>query len=446
MRRGFPGILTLFFLMLLVGVIISLPPVWARVSDAAETLRIRARNLLFPQNEVIFQPMRTVVIPPSSTPPEHTLTPSPSVVPSATTVSITLPPLPTATHTPTPLPAYVNLSGVRYETQNGKWNYCAPTNLSMLLSFWGWKGDRFVTGAYLKPWEYDLNVMPYEMVDFIESQAGLGGLVRSGGSQALLKKLIAAGFPVLVERSVYFTETTTGVQSWMGHYQVFTGYDETNQAFIAQDSYQKANLLVPYQGFESAWRAFNYTFILAYTPQEQARLTSLLGDYADAQQADQMAYQTASEEALNLAGIDRYYAWYNRGSSQVRLQDYLGAAASYDQAFLIYPTIPEAQRPWRNIWYQTGPYFAYYYAGRYQDVLNLANTTLEYIQKRSERLGIAHLVQVGPYIEETWFWRARAKAALGDSTGAAADLRTALKYHPGFQPALDELKRLGESP
>ena len=30
----------------------------------------------------------------------------------------------------------------------------------------------------------------------------------------------------------------------------------------------------------------------------------------------------------------------------------------------------------RMMWYQTGPYFAYYYSARYQDVINLANTTL----------------------------------------------------------------------
>ena len=437
------SVLVVFAVLLVVGVIISLPPVWSRVSDVADTLRIRARNLLFPQNEVVFQPIGTAQATITALVELPTLTP---LLSTATPTRGTPLPLPTPTHTPTPLPVYVNLTGVKYETQNGRWNYCAPTNLSMLLSYWGWKGDRFVTGAYLKPWEYDLNVMPYEMVDFAETQAKLGALVRPGGTQALLKRLIAAGFPVLIERSVYFTETTTGIESWMGHYQVFTGYDETKKEFIAQDSYQKANLGVPYDTFETAWRAFNYTFVLAYTADKKDALMALLGDYADAQKAEQIAYQAASQQARTLTGIDLYYAWYNRGSSQVKLQDFLGAAASFDEAFKVYPAIPEARRPWRNIWYQTGPYFAYFYAGRYQDVINLATSTLDSIQKRSERLGITHLVQVGPYIEETWYWRAKAKAVLGDVKGAVEDLRTALKYHPGFQPALDELKRLGVTP
>jgi hypothetical protein len=46
-------------------------------------------------------------------------------------------------------------------------------------------------------------------------------------------------------------------------------------------------------------------------------------------------------------------------------------------------------------------------------------------------------------IEETWVWRARARAAIGDTQGAIDDLKQALVIHPGFQPALDELANLG---
>ncbi len=60
------------------------------------------------------------------------------------------------------------------------------------------------------------------------------------------------------------------------------------------------------------------------------------------------------------------------------LQQYVDAATAYDQAFSIYDSIgkDDKQRPFRMMWYQTGPYFAYFYSGRYQDVINLANVTL----------------------------------------------------------------------
>jgi len=67
--------------------------------------------------------------------------------------------------------------------------------------------------------------------------------------------------------------------------------------------------------------------------------------------------------------------------------------------------------------------------GRYQDVINLATQTIDSVEK--------------PYIEESFYWRGRARGATGDVDGDIADQRTAVKYHAGFQPALDELSRLG---
>ncbi len=149
---------------------------------------------------------------------------------------------------------------------------------------------------------------------------------------------------------------------------------------------------------------------------------------------------------MKLSGTDQYFAWYNRGTNLVALQDYTGAAQAYDKAFELYAKLPEDRRPWRMIWHQTGPYFAYFFAGRYQDVADLATNTLDFVNKRADRLGIADRPQVGPFLEETWVWRARARLVLGNQKGAIEDLRAALKYHPGFQAAVDELKRLGINP
>lgn len=116
----------------------------------------------------------------------------------------------------------------------------------------------------------------------------------------------------------------------------------------------------------------------------------------------------------------------------MRLQDYTGAAQAYDEAFLLYPSLPENGRPWRMMWYQTGPYWAYYYTGRYQDVIDLATNTLEAMSQ--------------PFLEESYYWRALARLALGDSKGAIKDLRSSLEYHPGFEPALAQLEQLTPLP
>jgi hypothetical protein len=51
-----------------------------------------------------------------------------------------------------------------------------------------------------------------------------------------------------------------------------------------------------------------------------------------------------------------------------------------------------------------------------------------------------------PVLEESFYWRALAREALGDAEGAIKDLRSAMKQHPGFEPALMQLQQLGVTP
>jgi tetratricopeptide (TPR) repeat protein len=138
----------------------------------------------------------------------------------------------------------------------------------------------------------------------------------------------------------------------------------------------------------------------------------------------------ASNEIYGLSGIDQYFAWFNRGSSLVALQDYGGAAVAFDESFQVYAALPESDRPWRMLWYQTGPYFAYYGVGRYYDLLYLADGTLKAMQGDKN-------------LEESYYWRGMAKAALGDQAGAIEDFQTSLIYHEGFEPAIYQLNLLG---
>jgi tetratricopeptide (TPR) repeat protein len=361
--------------------------------------------------------------------PGPTVTPTPTQPPTATS---------------TPQPQAVILSGVKYEDQHNRWNYCGPANLSMALTFWGWEGDRDVVAAYVKPnpdASQDRNVMPYEMEDFVETQtSGLAAVIRPGGNLDLLKRLIAAGFPVVAEKG-YFEYDFTGKWGWMGHYQFVTGYDDGKGVLIVQDTYIKdgKDHEFPYIDFTNAWRSFNYVFLVVYPIEREAEVLSVLGDWADPAWANQHALEVARQESETLTGIDRYFAWFNRGTSHVNLQEYAEAAAAYDQAFSFYTDLPSGgdyPRPWRMMWYQTGPYWAYYYTGRYLDTIELATYTLT--KTISE-----------PVLEESFYWRGMAylaRGAEGDFDKAVEDFRACLKLHPGFSPALDQLRALGVEP
>ena len=85
-----------------------------------------------------------------------------------------------STEIPTPLPPAANAAGVKYIGQHGLFNYCAPANLAMALSPWGWEGDRMDIGSVIKPFEKDKNVMPYEMADYVQNQTNLGAWFDTG--------------------------------------------------------------------------------------------------------------------------------------------------------------------------------------------------------------------------------------------------------------------------
>jgi tetratricopeptide (TPR) repeat protein len=180
-------------------------------------------------------------------------------------------------------------------------------------------------------------------------------------------------------------------------------------------------------------RNTHYVFVVIYPPDREAEIQAILGPHTDETYNHEHTAQIAQQDIAILDGRDLFFAWFNYGTSLVNLGDYFGAAQAYDHAYqVIYPSIPSEARPWRMLWYQTGPYFAYYHTGRYQDVIELADITLINTGVRE--------------IEETWVWRGRARLAIGDQEGAIADFREALKYHPGWSEAETELRNLGIEP
>ncbi len=431
-------------LLLIVG-LYYIPPIHSRLAWRLESLRTQIKYLLNPPDEAVFQPSQQTQIDLAVTKMIQTL--QATLTPQAgTSASATLTPQPGPTLQPTvtttPLPATVMLSGVKYETQHGRLNYCGPTNFSMALTYWGWGGNRDVIGKAVMPVnEKDKNVMPYELQDYIaDNVPGMTSVVRYGGDIDLLKHMVAAGFPVVAEKGIYEVDIN-GKYSWMGHYAFVTGYDETQQEIIYQDSYETdptnpgPNRHIKYSTFIEGWRAFDYVFVIVFPVDKESQVMTLLGPYADEQWASQHALSVAQTEAQTLADIDRFFAWFNVGTSNVALLQYTDAAVAYDYAFTVYAglDVNDSVRPYRMLWYQTGPYKAYFYINRFADVINLANTTLN--DTISE-----------PVLEESLYWRGRAYYMAGKTDLAVKDYRAALKVHPKWLPATQALQDLGIQP
>ena len=431
-------------LCVLAVLLYNVPFVHSRLAWRIDNLRIRIQYAINPPERIVFLPQEQAalenqvneIVNATLTALAPTTTPTPSI-PTPIQPGPTETPLPTATPTlsPTPLSVSFRLTGVHYEDQHNRYNYCGPANLSMALTFWGWDGNRDIVGEYVKTNTDDKNVMPYELQDFVLTQTtGYSALIRYGGDIRLLKKLVAAGFPVVTEKG-YYTYDMTGRYGWLGHYQFVTGYDESKSVLVVQDTYidHGENHEFPYADFISGWRSFDYLFMVVYPIDRESQLLALLGDYTDVDWSSRRALEIATSETSSLSGVDQYFAAFNIGTSHVNLKEYVDAAYAFDYAFQLYAGLPnDDMRPFRMLWYQTGPYFSYYYSGRYQDVIDLANATFNTIGD--------------DVLEESWYWRGMGKLGMGDTQGAINDIRESVRLHPGFAAGLYQLSQLGVSP
>jgi len=393
------------------------------VAWRVDNLRVEVKRYFNPPEQVVFIPQEQVEAIVRATLTALALTPTLAPPPALTETPI---PSPLPSPTLAPIPESIALNGIRHEYQ--KFNNCAPASLSMVLSYWGWQGDQFQTRAYLRP-SYEIddkNVNPFEIVNFVEKNTQFKAVWRIGGNLERLKRLLAAGFPVLIEKGLLDPHD----HAWLGHYQIISGYNDAKSNFLVYDSYEgpPQAYAVPYDVIGQFWRHFNFVYVVIYPPERAAEVQSILGSDNDPQQNFRSAAELALQEANSLNGREQFFAWFNRGTNLVYLQDYANAAQAYDTAFVLYATLPESERPWRLLWYQDGPYAAYYYSGRYQDVINLAHATLLNVDK--------------PVLEETYYWRGMAKEALGDRTGVVEDLQRAYTLNPNSTPAGEELQRI----
>jgi hypothetical protein len=352
----------------------------------------------------------TPVVEPTDAPP--TATPAPT---EAALVPI-LPPDSVSSSIPL-RPASARLFSFRHIRQT--WNNCGPANITMALSYYGWPDGQETAAAFLKPDREDKNVNPGEMVAFVNERTGVRAVTRIGGDLDLLRDLLANEFPVIIETG-YMPEG----YDWLGHYQTVVGYDDLGQVFFLYDSFLGAGqngegIAETYTDLDMNWQAFNRTFIVIFRQEDEQRVAAILGERADPTRAAELALEVGQEEA-RLNPQDPF-AWFNMGTAYTRLGRYDDAAIAYDQSRRV------GTLPWRMLWYQFGPYEAYFNVGRHDDVLALVNSNLN---------------NGGEFVEETYYWQGRVLAELGQSRDAAAAFRLALTRNPSYvaaQRALSEL-------
>jgi tetratricopeptide (TPR) repeat protein len=319
------------------------------------------------------------------------------------------------------LPEFVNLDSPAWEKQTP--NNCGPATLSLYLKTHNWGGNQTDISDLLKPETGDRNVNVEELTYFVRTQVGwLNAEYRVAGDIEILKKFLAAGLPVMIEEGDLLDEGYwPNDDRWAGHYLLLTGYDDASQSFIAQDTFRNPDLDVSYQSILKNWQAFNYVYLLVFRPDQTELVESILEEHWDPEVNRQFALELAKSQTET--DPQNAFAWFNLGSNLVYFERYQEAAQAYDTARKI-------GLPQRMLRYQFGPFFAYFFGGRNDDLLVLT----EYALQRT------------PNSEETLLWRGWGKYRSGDTPAAIGDFQAALQENPFYQDAKYALDYVAANP
>lgn len=403
--------------LLIVGVLLyQVPGINTRLNWRMDIARTYIRNVINPVGQMptpLPQPVAAVTLVPTPTPTEQ---------PTQQNIATDSPgPTPTQTPTPTALPQSVNLGSPSWEKQTP--NNCGPATLSLYLRSHNWEGRQEDISGLLKPLTADRNVNVDELIYFVRTQAGwLNAEFRVGGDIKLMKSFLAAGLPVVIEEGELLDgQYWPNDDQWAGHYLLLTGYDDATQTFIAQDTFRSPDRNVPYESVSENWQAFNYVYLLVFRPDQTELVKSILGEDWDVDTNRQKALDLAQSQTVQ--DPDDAFAWFNLGSNQVYFERYSEAAQAYD-------TARQIGLPQRMMRYQFGPYFAYFFSGRNDDLLVLADYAL----------------QRTPNSEESLLWRGWGKYRAGETSEAMQDFQTALEMNPYYQDAQYALDYVIENP
>jgi len=290
-------------------------------------------------------------------------------------------------------------------------NNCGPTTTVIAMSNYGVMRTQTDAVNVLKPNPKDVNVSPYEVVNYIKSQ-GLDAQVRVNGSIEMLTWLLSNDIPVMVEQWMLD-------DGGMGHYRLVTGYNLDTQTVTFDDSFYGPDQRWSIGDFTARWTEFNpnHFFIPVYRPEQESLVRALLGpDASDAQMwvRAEGAMRSNLEAFPNDARV-----WFALGDALLNQNRTEEALQAYEKAYTL-------GLPFRYYWYQFGHFEALAKLGRWQRLYQLTGPVLE----------------KAPVHEEMFYYRALALKGMGDTNGALAAIKQSVSANPHFARAQSTLQAM----
>ncbi len=310
-------------------------------------------------------------------------------------------------------PSVVELSPPPYEAQT--FNNCGPASLSMVLNYYKKNTNQIELGNMMRPFNNswggidDKSVFPEEIVQYAQKY-DLLAVHRPNGSIEKMKQLVSQNIPVIVR-------TWLNTREDIGHYRIVRGYNDERKTILQDDSYQGPDITYEYNTFEELWQPFNYSYIVIYPKEKKEVVEAILGQDLNEKNAwENVLKRSATEQN---AQYNKTYIQYNQAVAYYYIGD-------YSKSIQIFEKI-ESQLPWRMLWYQPEPIYAYQRLKNQERVMYLTNSILF-----NGNLAFSELYQA----------RGEVYLALGNKDFARQEFENALNYNTNYESAQRALQYL----
>ena len=147
-------------------------------------------------------------------------------------------------------------------------NNCGPSSVASLLAYWHVYRSEAQVASVLRADNAYWGMSPVDLPVYARS-LGLRALVGYGGSERLVKLLIANGFPVIASQYVSSSDA-------IRHYRPIESYNDATGTFVSADPYLGAGHVIFYSEFNAIWAESDYRFQVIYPPSLQTRLNAVL--------------------------------------------------------------------------------------------------------------------------------------------------------------------------
>ncbi len=295
-------------------------------------------------------------------------------------------------------------------------NNCSSVGLMIALSKWGIVDTQEEIAKGTRPWNNpkgnndDKSVTLYELADYAREKHGVLVYVRPNGNLTQLKTFIANDIPVLTRTLMYPDDDIV-------HYRVVKGYNDTKKIITETDGYYGKSHEYTYDEWMHLWKDFNYSYAIVVKNDKKELVEKLLGEELDEKLAWQHAKERAEKESKEYPTDLRNH--YNVVTALYYLGDYEGTIREFEKL--------EGKLTRRKLWYQMEPIEAYFKLGKYDKVLQLADSIINDNNKS---------------VSELYVMKGNIFESRGDIPAAKAEYQKAVFYNESLQSAKDALAKV----